>query len=801
MRGSTINTTLIIVASFAAKVFTSKESFTCGLLNAHPTEYDAVNFFTSHTYDVNNVSSIMFKPIQTPEKSNLCNQVSLFRQQNIVALIEGSLTKTSSCTLSEATGFPLIRLHGDSRPFDHCEKAIHMSAGYIDYAHATLDILNKFGWKYIVLAIDEDRWHEAGYFRYVSQRSKLNVNFIQLSKLDEINEAPTAPILRAIEQIENFEAEVILLYANKKTIELMLKKKSCKHRNIWILQGQVPLNMSCDRNNIVLALKLPYIRRSTSEKLEEAVLRNITSKDLAALALDAANVISQAVNREPCSQMNGSAITLKDTDAMLTCIKQVYLDGLTGPVQFNKFGKRREIELEVLNLRDNLFRRIGTWNSTRGVVLFENMSHNVENSSSRGSLQGKKLRAVIAEDAPFIMKKKDVDGHFLYEGYCIDLLNELARNLKFSYEIYPSPDGLYGAKTENGTWDGIIGELISKRAEIGLSGLTITERRERVVDFSVPYMYYTEDILMRKTFSSRPIDLLQFMNPFHNNVWIATLASLVVISVAVFVLNYLSPYGYKDNHGKGTSEEFNLFNSVWFALASMLQQGTDNTPKSLSGRILTGSYWFCVLILVSTYTANLAAFLTVKNAETPIRNLEDLVDSSYQIAVLESSSSYEFFKTSQYEPYKKIWHKIQTENTIVKSTSQGIQWVREKDKLVFTNDGPVLRYVANQQPCDLTTVPGLTTAKGLALAFQANDPHVDDFTLAILRLHENDFLNSLRRKWWDTKNECPQEQGTMLSQKRIDLTSMLGVYVVMGAGIVAAFLTLIVEIVWKRRAK
>ncbi|XP_078376095.1 glutamate receptor 4-like isoform X2 [Oculina patagonica] len=676
-----------------------------------------------------------------------------------------------------------------------------MSAGHKDYAHATLDILNKFGWKNIVLAIDEDRWPEAGYFRYVSQRSNLNVNFIQLSKLDELNEDLTAPILRSMEQIENFEAEVILLYANKKTIELMLQQKSCKHRNIWILQGQVPLNISCDRNNIVLALKLPYISSSTSDKLEEAVRSNITTKDLAALALDAANVIRQAVNREPCSQINGSAITLKDTDAMLTCIKQVYLDGLTGPVQFNKFGKRREIELEVLNLRNNLFQRIGTWNSTKGVELFENISHNVDNSSSRGSLQGKKLRAVIAEDAPFIMKKKDVHGHFSYEGYCIDLLNELARNLKFSYEIYPSPDGLYGAKTENGTWDGIIGELISKRAEIGLSGLTITERREKVVDFSVPYMYYTEDILMRKTLSSRPIDLLQFMNPFHNNVWIATLVSLVVISVAVFVINYLSPYGYKDNHGKGTSEEFNLFNSVWFALASMLQQGAENTPKSLSGRILTGSYWFCVLILVSTYTANLAAFLTVKNAETPIRNLEDLVDSSYQIAVLESSSSYEFFKTSQYEPYKKIWHKIQTESTVVKSTSQGIQWVREKDKLVFTNDGPVLRYVANQKPCDLATVPGLTTAKGLALAFQANDLHVDDFTLAILRLHENDFLNSLRRKWWDTKNECPQEQRTMLSQKRIDLMSMLGVYVVMGAGIGAAFLTLIVEIVWKRRAK
>ena len=50
----------------------------------------------------------------------------------------------------------------------------------------------------------------------------------------------------------------------------------------------------------------------------------------------------------------------------------------------------------------------------------------------------------------------------VYEGYCIDLLNELAKSLKFTYEIYFVPDGLYGAKTENGTWNGLIGELVNK---------------------------------------------------------------------------------------------------------------------------------------------------------------------------------------------------------------------------------------------------------------------------------------------------------------------------------------------------
>ena len=66
------------------------------------------------------------------------------------------------------------------------------------------------------------------------------------------------------------------------------------------------------------------------------------------------------------------------------------------------------------------------------------------------------------QDAPFVTKNKNADGSFHYEGFCVDLMNELARILKFTYEIYPSPDGLYGSETENGTWNGVIGEIISK---------------------------------------------------------------------------------------------------------------------------------------------------------------------------------------------------------------------------------------------------------------------------------------------------------------------------------------------------
>jgi len=136
------------------------------------------------------------------------------------------------------------------------------------------------------------------------------------------------------------------------------------------------------------------------------------------------------------------------------------------------------------------------------------------------------------------------------------------------------------------------------------------------------------------------------------------------------------------------------------------------------------------------------------------------------------------------------------EKTIIQDTPAGIQLVRDRDEFAFIGDGPILRLAAIQPPCGLTTVPGLSTAQAYSFALQANDTALKDFTLAILRLSENDFLDQLKREWWELTNECPQKRGTTLSRKRIDLRVMLGVYVVMGVGIFVAFMTLIVEILW-----
>jgi hypothetical protein len=60
------------------------------------------------------------------------------------------------------------------------------------------------------------------------------------------------------------------------------------------------------------------------------------------------------------------------------------------------------------------------------------------------------------------VKGKPLSGNDRYEGFCIDLLSEIAAIVGFEYTIVPVPDERYGVKNEDGQWDGIVRQLIDR---------------------------------------------------------------------------------------------------------------------------------------------------------------------------------------------------------------------------------------------------------------------------------------------------------------------------------------------------
>ena len=61
--------------------------------------------------------------------------------------------------------------------------------------------------------------------------------------------------------------------------------------------------------------------------------------------------------------------------------------------------------------------------------------------------------------------------------------------------------------------------------------------------------------------------------------------------------------------------------------------------------MVAGMWWFFTLIMISSYTANLAAFLTVSRLETPVESLEDLAKQyKIQFSPMQGSDSMIYFE-------------------------------------------------------------------------------------------------------------------------------------------------------------
>lgn len=65
----------------------------------------------------------------------------------------------------------------------------------------------------------------------------------------------------------------------------------------------------------------------------------------------------------------------------------------------------------------------------------------------------------------------------------------------------------------------------------------------------------------------------------------------------------------------------------------------------MSGRIVGSVWWFFTLIIISSYTANLAAFLTVERMQNPIESADDLAkQTEIKYGTVDSGSTKDFFR-------------------------------------------------------------------------------------------------------------------------------------------------------------
>ena len=125
--------------------------------------------------------------------------------------------------------------------------------------------------------------------------------------------------------------------------------------------------------------------------------------------------------------------------------------------------------------------------------------------------------------------------------------------------------------------------FFSRRADIAVSGMIITSARQDVVDFSSRYMDYSVGILIKRQFQKD--NGFGFLNPLTKNVWVSFFALIFAVGVLMYALTRISPSAENVNELSGFTDlsRFNLRNSIWFMISSIMMQGVDIQPATPSG--------------------------------------------------------------------------------------------------------------------------------------------------------------------------------------------------------------------------
>ncbi|XP_023404239.1 glutamate receptor ionotropic, kainate 1 isoform X8 [Loxodonta africana] len=419
----------------------------------------------------------------------------------------------------------------------------------------------------------------------------------------------------------------------------------------------------------------------------------------------------------------------------MNLIKEARWDGLTGRITFNKTdGLRKDFDLDIISLKEEGTEKIGIWNSNSGLNMTDGNKDRSNNISD--SLANRTL---------------------------------------------------------------IVTTIL--RADLAVAPLTITYVREKVIDFSKPFMTLGISILYRKPNGTNP-GVFSFLNPLSPDIWMYVLLACLGVSCVLFVIARFTPYEWYNPHPCNPDSDvvennFTLLNSFWFGVGALMQQGSELMPKALSTRIVGGIWWFFTLIIISSYTANLAAFLTVERMESPIDSADDLAkQTKIEYGAVRDGSTMTFFKKSKISTYEKMWAFMSSrqQTVLVKNSDEGIQRVLTTDYALLM-ESTSIEYVT-QRNCNLTQIGGLIDSKGYGVGTPIGSPYRDKITIAILQLQEEGKLHMMKEKWW-RGNGCPEEDSKEASALGVE--NIGGIFIVLAAGLVLSVFVAIGEFIYKSR--
>lgn len=199
-------------------------------------------------------------------------------------------------------------------------------------------------------------------------------------------------------------------------------------------------------------------------------------------------------------------------------------------------------------------------------------------------------------------------------GFNVDLLIHLQKSLGIQFEIYQVRDMKYGAEI-NGSWNGLIRDLIKRKADMASALMAISETRARVVEFSSMIFLGKVKIATVTNETLLPYINSETFEPLTYESWFIVLGLTVIGIFFMYVLEKLVP---------SQTASYSLIESVVYMVGLLFQRDVGGEiPRHLASRTVSVTMAISMMVLMTAYTAVLTARNIRFGRDLPITGYND----------------------------------------------------------------------------------------------------------------------------------------------------------------------------------
>ncbi|XP_043258883.1 uncharacterized protein LOC122401043 isoform X2 [Colletes gigas] len=372
-------------------------------------------------------------------------------------------------------------------------------------------------------------------------------------------------------------------------------------------------------------------------------------------------------------------------------------------------------------------------------------------------------------------------------GLSIDLMSLVSRELGFRYDLYLVKDGLFGKRNgRSGPWNGIMGELVSGRAQLAFAPLSVSAHRAAVVDFTTPYFFSGVSFLTAPKLKSE-ISLFAFLFPFSTELWIAVFTFLNFTAIAVALYEWFSPFGLNP-WGRQRSKNFSIASALWVMWGLLCGHLVAfKAPKSWPNKFLINIWGGFSVIFVASYTANIAALIAGLFFHSAVSNYDDKSLLLQKVgAPRASAADYYVQKASP-----QLWSHMARYS--LANVAEGVERLRNGSLDILIADTPILDYYrAIDDGCRLQKIGDTINEDMYAVALTKGHPLKESISKVIANYTSTGLLDILQEKWYgglpcirgreDMDTGLQHEQGGQ--PRPLGVASVAGVFCLLGMGVV-----------------